>query len=229
MVHNIDRARVRELADARDARIVEVLPLDEYARAHLPGAAHLPLAELAHDLPPWLDPARPIVVYCANSECDLSPRAAHRLEHLGARDVHDYTAGKRDWLSADLPYDGDAVLVSLRTRRDPVVAALDDAVDEVADRVLGDAAGLAVVVDDGGVVQGVVGGRELTGSSTGDRAGDVMNTGVTTVRPGEEVDPLVERMRRAAIDDMVVTRPDGTLVGLFSLALVRDPRSGPRP
>ncbi|HEX2316331.1 MAG TPA: rhodanese-like domain-containing protein [Thermomonospora sp.] len=229
MVHIIDRSRLQDLTGSRDAQLVEVLPRDEYAWAHLPGAAHLPLADLRHDLPAWLDPARPVIVYCQDAGCDLSPRAAHRLEHLGARDVHDYAAGKRDWLAADLPYEGDAVLVSLRTRRDPVVATPDDPAAQVADRVLGDAAGLAVVVDGDDVVQGVVGDRELAAAPPEATAGDIMNTGVSTVRPSEEVEPLVERMRRAGAEDMVVTRPDGTLVGLFSLALARDPRSGPRP
>ena len=33
----------------------------------------------------------------------MSPRAAWRLESLGFRNVHDYPAGKSDWMAAGLP------------------------------------------------------------------------------------------------------------------------------
>src|SRR4051794_40740978 len=33
----------------------------------------------------------------------MSPRAAWRLERLGFTDVHDYAAGKVDWMAAELP------------------------------------------------------------------------------------------------------------------------------
>src|SRR5207244_3732559 len=46
------------------AQLVEVLPREEYEWAHLPGALHVPLAqldELAHQM---LERGRPIVAYC---------------------------------------------------------------------------------------------------------------------------------------------------------------------
>jgi hypothetical protein len=36
---------------------------------------------------------------------------------------------------------------------------------------------------------------------------------VSTVRPSEELQPLVERMEKRHIDTVVVTRADGTLIG----------------
>ncbi|MGH8986798.1 MAG: hypothetical protein ACRDY6_23450 [Acidimicrobiia bacterium] len=42
-----------------------------------------------------------------------------------------------------------------------------------------------------------------------------MRFGVTTVRPSEEVDPLLDRMRARGVDAVLVTRSDGTLVGVF--------------
>jgi rhodanese-related sulfurtransferase len=46
-----------------DAQLVEVLPADEYRRAHLPGAVNLPLKDLDDRLAE-LDRSRPVIVYC---------------------------------------------------------------------------------------------------------------------------------------------------------------------
>jgi rhodanese-related sulfurtransferase len=50
---------------AEDAvQIVEVLPHEEHAWAHLPGATNIPLKELDSDGSSVLDRRRPVVVYC---------------------------------------------------------------------------------------------------------------------------------------------------------------------
>ncbi|GLZ02703.1 hypothetical protein Acsp03_01700 [Actinomadura sp. NBRC 104412] len=228
MVRNIDRRGVQELVRDRDAQIVEVLSRRQYEWAHLPGAVHRSLAKL--DVPEaWgLDRARPVIVYCQDLQCDLSPRAAHRLERLGHPEVYDYAAGKLDWLSADLPYEGHAELVSRVVRRDPVVAAPEDRMGEVADRVLADPAGVALVVDASGVVQGVIGERELAGAPDEAPAERFMNPAVPTVRPSEDAADLMRRADRAGLHEIVVTRPDATPVGIVATAIARSPRSGPR-
>ncbi|WP_431924811.1 rhodanese-like domain-containing protein [Nonomuraea jabiensis] len=226
MTNIIDREAVRDLVANRRAQLVEVLPEKEYTWAHLPEAVHLPLGAMRTSAGE-LDPGRPVVVYCHDWLCDLSPRAAHRLGHLGFEDVYDYGQGKMDWLSADLPYEGTATLVSRYLRRDPVRAALGDPLDEITERIIADPAGLAVVVDDDDVVQGVIGSRELKGADLDGVAERAMRVGVTTVRPSEELEPLVRRMDRAKVDHVVVTRVDGTLVGLFGLGDVRPPETGP--
>jgi len=58
--------QLRELID-RGAQVVEVLPEDDYAPAHLPGAINLPLPELDEQAVTVLDRGRPIVVYCWDS------------------------------------------------------------------------------------------------------------------------------------------------------------------
>ena len=55
-----------ELID-RGAQVVEVLPEDDYAPAHLPGAINLPLRQLDARRAAVLDHARPVVVYCWDS------------------------------------------------------------------------------------------------------------------------------------------------------------------
>jgi rhodanese-related sulfurtransferase len=62
----IDREELRRLLD-RGAQLVEVLPANEYAEDHLPGAINLPLRRLEKEARDVLDPARPVVVYCWDS------------------------------------------------------------------------------------------------------------------------------------------------------------------
>ncbi|MCC5576839.1 MULTISPECIES: rhodanese-like domain-containing protein [Microtetraspora] len=227
MAHTIDRDTVQDLLANHRAQLVEVLPLEEYEWAHLPGAAHLPLKGLDEESATWLDASRPVIVYCHDRMCDMSPRAARRLERIGFDRVLDYAEGKMDWISAGLPFEGHAVLVAQAVRRDPVIAYLDDRADEVAERIIDDPAGLAVVVDRDRVVQGVIGPDELKGVPPGATAEHAMRFGVTTVRLSEDMEPLVRRMDRAKIHQMVVTLPDGRLVGLFVLDAVRSPESEP--
>jgi hypothetical protein len=42
-------------------------------------------------------------VYCYDTDCDASPKAARRMEDLGYQTVYDYEAGKVDWKEAGLP------------------------------------------------------------------------------------------------------------------------------
>ncbi len=59
----IDRDQLRQLM-AQGAQIVEVLPADEYADEHLPGAINIPLTELDAGTAARLRRDAPIVTYC---------------------------------------------------------------------------------------------------------------------------------------------------------------------
>ncbi|HEX6393564.1 MAG TPA: rhodanese-like domain-containing protein [Acidimicrobiales bacterium] len=63
MPRSIDRHRLRELMD-NGAQLVEVLPADEYAEEHIPGAVNIPLKELDSHSAARLDASRPVAVYC---------------------------------------------------------------------------------------------------------------------------------------------------------------------
>jgi rhodanese-related sulfurtransferase len=58
--------QLQELID-QGAQVVEVLPEDDYAPAHLPGAINLPLRRLDEHATTTLDRGRPVVVYCWDS------------------------------------------------------------------------------------------------------------------------------------------------------------------
>lgn len=54
---------LRRLID-EGARLVEVLPAQEYEEEHLPGAINIPLKSLDERSTAALGPSDPIVVYC---------------------------------------------------------------------------------------------------------------------------------------------------------------------
>jgi rhodanese-related sulfurtransferase len=63
MPERIDLAGVRRWLD-RGAQLVEVLPQEEYAEEHLPGAVNIPLKSMDAASVEQLDPRTPVIVYC---------------------------------------------------------------------------------------------------------------------------------------------------------------------
>jgi rhodanese-related sulfurtransferase len=59
----IDRDRVQQLLE-QGAQLVEVLPEDEYAYEHLPGAINIPLKAIDTASVTALDRDRPVIAYC---------------------------------------------------------------------------------------------------------------------------------------------------------------------
>ena len=147
----------------------------------------------------------------------MSPRAAWRLEATGFSPVYHYAAGKTDWLADDLPFEGSARLAGMFTRRG-VATVTEDTSARQALRLL-DAQGFGplLVLNQAGVLMGAAHRDRL--ASAGDvSAGSVMRFGVSTVRASEEAPALAHRMSHAGVSRVVVTRPDGTLIGLFFTA-----------
>jgi rhodanese-related sulfurtransferase len=66
MATRIALEELRELID-RGAQVVEVLPEDDYAPVHIPGAINVPLRQLDEQHAALLDRGRPVVVYCWDS------------------------------------------------------------------------------------------------------------------------------------------------------------------
>ena len=63
-----DRHELQRLLAEQEAQLVEVLPADEYADEHLPGAINIPLKQLDHATTHRLDRARPVIVYCYDDQ-----------------------------------------------------------------------------------------------------------------------------------------------------------------
>ena len=95
MATDIDLERLRELF-ATGAQLVEVLPQDEYTKAHLPGAINLPHAKIIGSRLAAFPAATLFVVYCAGPHCNGAQRAALRLARLG-RPVKIMLGGMSGW------------------------------------------------------------------------------------------------------------------------------------
>ncbi|PZG02775.1 rhodanese-like domain-containing protein [Micromonospora deserti] len=215
MADRIDRDGVQRLVRQEHAQVVEVLPRPEYDWAHLPDAVNLPLKQLSAESAAVLDQSRPVIVYCHDTECDMSPRAAVRLRRLGFPRVYHYVAGKMDWLSYGLPHEGEALMVGEVMWRDAPTCRLDERLADIRRRL--DEPDSCVVLEDG-VVQGVLRHQALRHAPDQATAEEAMTFGSTTVRPSEEVEALTARMRHRHVDTIPVTSSDGRLLGV----LVRD-------
>jgi CBS domain-containing protein len=148
----------------------------------------------------------------------MSPRAAWRLEAAGFGPVYDYAAGKADWLAADLPFEGTARLAGMFTRRDVTTVAERTTVAEALRLLDAQGYGPVVVVNEAEVVMGAAYRDRLAGATGEAAVGTVMRFGVSTVRPSEDAAALAHRMGHRDVSRVVVTRSDGTLIGLFFAA-----------
>jgi CBS domain-containing protein len=155
----------------------------------------------------------------------MSPRAAWRLEALGYGEVHDYVAGKSDWIAAGLPTEGTTAgrpRVTDVMDPDPATCSPGETVAEVMGRLEPSGAKVCVVVNDDRVVRGVL---RIDGADPGDTrlAEAAMEPGPATVRADADPAETLERMRRRGVGSLLVSTPDGVLLGV-----VHDDRAGPQ-
>jgi CBS domain-containing protein len=146
----------------------------------------------------------------------MSPRAAWRLESLGFTQVFEYVAGKADWLAFGLPSEGpdaNTPRVGQIARRDVPICALRERVGEIRDRVETAGWDECLVVNDQRVVLGRLRGSALEAPAE-TRAEAVMEPGPTTTRPDAPLTKLVPRLRGKHVARIIVTTPDGRLVGI---------------
>jgi CBS domain-containing protein len=127
--------------------------------------------------------------------------------------VYDYAAGKVDWMAAGLP----TVRANASQRRaldgadrEPPTCGPDELVSDLAAAAPGST---LVVVNEGRIVLGRF--RATAASVDGAaRVEEVMEPGPATVRAHEPLAPLLERMARRHVGEMIVTTPEGVLLGI---------------
>lgn len=145
----------------------------------------------------------------------MSPRAACRLEALGFERAYDYVAGIADWKAAGLPVEGaapDVQRVADATRADIPTCRPQEAVGVIHDRTFEAGWDECVVVDCDGVVVGRLRDQAWQADPSA-TAEQVMEVGPSTVRPDGLLEPLVERMAKRDTRLVLVTTPQGTLIG----------------
>ncbi len=100
----------KELRKFRDEKqsvpVINVLPKENFEEQHIAGSVSIPMQE-QHFVEKVEDEVKskstPVVVYCANKHCDVSPKAARQLEDAGFSQVFDYEEGTQGWKDAGLP------------------------------------------------------------------------------------------------------------------------------
>ncbi|HIE21763.1 MAG TPA: hypothetical protein EYP73_04085 [Acidimicrobiia bacterium] len=150
----------------------------------------------------------------------MSPRAACRLEGLGFERVYDYVAGIADWKAAGLPVEGKgdgAQRVADAFRTDIPSCDIETSVGTARTLAFDSDWEECVVTD----CDGVVVGRLRDSAWDADDAlpvEEVMESGPSTVRPDALLQPLLERMGKRGTRLVLVTTPQGHLLG----ALLRE-------
>ena len=144
----------------------------------------------------------------------MSPRAAWRLERLGYT-VSDYTAGKADWIAAGRG--------TFRAQPSPL-RAIDVLEREVAtcspDALLADLTRNMsdyIVVNDDRVVLGRIRKSAIARSGPHMTVEQVMESGPATIRADANVDHTRERLRQHRVHDILVTTPEGQLLGVLAM------------
>jgi rhodanese-related sulfurtransferase len=86
--------------------VINTLGPDAYEARRIPGSINVPTDDIDTVRSIVPDTDQPIVVYCANEDCDASPEAARRLQEMGYTNVWDFEAGYAGWREAGFTLTG---------------------------------------------------------------------------------------------------------------------------
>ncbi len=147
----------------------------------------------------------------------MSPRAAARLETLGFTQVFDYADSKADWTSTGLPTKGTEVgrpRAGNVAQRGIPTCSVTDRLGNAHDRAQDADQNVCIVVDDHGVVLGRLRGDALREDPEA-TVESVMEDGPTTIRADASLQEITERMRKRGVGSILVTDPEGRLLGIL--------------
>jgi rhodanese-related sulfurtransferase len=207
---------------AQGASLVDVTEADEFARAHLPGAVNIPLGELSGARIRALDPGHPVIVYGSSLYCDRGARAVRVLVKHGFTAVHEYEAGKDDWLAYGLPFAGDGTVLAVHVLEKCLCASEAESCASLRDRMDHRHEDSAVLVDHVDIVLGVVHRAALEGAPGDAPAGSVADHDPLTARPSASATDLLARLDDSGTSAVLVTTSSGRLLGRVSASAVRD-------
>jgi len=135
------------------------------------------------------------------------------LDERAPRELEREPTGKKNWGSYGLPHEGTNVpdrLAGDIAHRDVPTRTLADRLAEVRERVRAAEWDTCIVVNEREVVLGSL-GRQAIAADTDESVEQAMTPGPS---PSIGVDALLERMRERNLASLLVTTPDGRLVGL---------------
>ncbi len=146
----------------------------------------------------------------------MHARAAWQLDRLGYR-VYRYAPGKADWRAAGLPTEGSATgeLRAGSVARSGVPTCRPHTpVSEATAAVQAGGWDECLVLNEEEIVLGRLRGAQLDSTSQ-EPAEAVMELGPTTTRADDDLAGLVERMQRRNVGSILVSDPDGRLIGVL--------------
>lgn len=211
----IRRKDVKTLIAQERAQLVEVLPPEEYKKEHLPKAINIPLQTITPENTKHLRKDQALIVYCANYQCDLSARAAWRLESMGFQEVYRYTPGKEDWIASGFETEGaEAARPRLKQylKTNVQTCLLRDRMQDVQNRR--GTSDVCIVLNDRNIVMGIIQGDAWNANPLS-RASDTMDPGPRTFRPNGDPKEIVKELRKEERDNAIVTTSDGELIGIL--------------
>ena len=215
----IRRKDVKTLVAQGRAQLVEVLPASEYKKEHLPQATNIPLENLTAASTKVLRKDVAVIVYCADYQCDLSARAAWRLESMGFQEVYRYTPGKADWLAAGWETEGaqaNKIRIRQMIHKDVPTCSLRERLEDVKSRRHPNQ-DMCVVLNDRKIVMGVIQGDTWDANPLS-RVVDVMQPGPRTLRPDMDPKDAQKVLRNYEAPSAIVTTSDGELLGIIRIA-----------
>ncbi|HCW32635.1 MAG: rhodanese-like protein [Candidatus Peregrinibacteria bacterium GW2011_GWE2_39_6] len=107
MFNTIHHNEIKAMIDRNDDFvIVDVRAPALFMKNHLPGAINIPLnsinfTEMVDNQIP--DKSKPIVIYCADHDCQKSVKFCKKLANLGYRHISDYENGLQEWINLGYP------------------------------------------------------------------------------------------------------------------------------
>lgn len=215
----INRETVRVMM-RRGAQLLEVLPREEFERAHLAGAINIPLSRIDRTTADKLKWDRPVIVYSQDCLDDLSARAAWRLASLGFTQVFRYSQGKADWLANGLPAEGSAARATgagdLADMGVPTCKP-SERISSIRERVREEGWNVCVVVNDQDIALGLLRSNAFDRANPTWTAEEAMERDPLTYRLNEPIDRVAESLRNHYVDSGLVTTTDSKLFGLIKL------------
>jgi len=213
----IRRKDVKTLVAQGRAQLVEVLPSAEYKKEHLPKAISLPLDKLTAETTKPIRKDQAVIVYGANYLCDLSARAAWRLESMGFQEVYRYTPGKEDWIAAGYETEGTNASkqrLKQHLKTNVQTCLLRDRMQDVQNRR--GTNDICVVLNDRNIVMGVIEGDAWNANPLS-RAAEAMKPGPRTFRPDADPKEITKELRKDDLENAIVTTSDGELLGVLRI------------
>ncbi len=137
---------------------------------------------------------------------------------MGFSEVYDYPPGKADWSASGLSMEvtqASVPIIGDAARRDVPTCAPAEKVRVVRKRVHEAGEDRCVVLNEERVVLGLLREKELATDREA-IAEEVMRNGPATFRPDEPLEKVHKRMRDRGASAVLVTTPDGKLVGLLA-------------